>query len=246
MWVVLSLLLARSVFAQTWCGHLLHDGIGADSVTRCGKVYEPGNPVVPPGGQFPIPATTTTPQLSLRCNAALTPYLPDDLADNSSAQIIVDAPVRYQEIAGAQPLTLPSSPSDSQLFVTVSIDRKPVVSGNVPLNGSVVLPFNLSALSPRMEWYLLTCTGTLSSPKQTFTSITSSLNYIPSPPEYIGSITKIDQRTGGILTKRANTPDPYTPIFPVGYFANFGYLSNDNVLEDLKSQGYGAQFSLIE
>ncbi len=239
MRVLLLLLLAHSVLALTWSGHLLHDGIEADGVTRCGKVYDPGVPVVPPGGQFPIPATTTAPQLSLRCNAALTPYLPDDLADSSSAQIIVDALLRYQEIAGAQPLTLPSSP-DTQIFVTASIDGKPVTSGNVPLNGSVVLPFNLAALTPRTMRYNLTCTGTLSSPQQTFTSDTSYLNYIPSPPEYIGSITKIDQRTGGILTKRANTQDPYTPIFPVGYFSQFGYLAgNDGALEDLKSQGCG-------
>ncbi len=214
-------------------------------LTRCGKVYKPGLHVDPPGGQFPIPATTTTPQLSLRCNAAITPYLPDDLADSSSAQIIVDALVRHQEIAGAQPLTLPSSP-DTQLSVTVRIDGKLAASGNVPLNGSVVLPFDLSALTPRTRRYHLTCTGTLSSPQQTFTSYTSYLNYIPSPPEYIGSITKIDQRTGGILTKRANTQDPYTPIFPVGYFSQFGYLvGNDKALEDLKSQGYVPNFHVL-
>ncbi|KAI9435719.1 hypothetical protein H4582DRAFT_2167992 [Lactarius indigo] len=166
------------------------------------------------------------------------PFLPDDLADNSSSLIIVDALVRYQEIAGAKPLILPSSP-DAELSVNVFADGTPLTSGTVSLNGSVTLPFSLSALSPRSKPYSLTCTGTLSSPEQSFKSTATNLAYVPSPPGSIGSITKLDQRTGGLLVKRANTQDPYEPIFPVGFFTTFGgYLEgNDGVLETLQSQG---------
>ncbi|KAH8988393.1 hypothetical protein EDB92DRAFT_1035810 [Lactarius akahatsu] len=219
---LLSLILAPSVFAAKWCG----------------KVYKAGQAIDTPGGQFPLPVTTATPQLALRCNPALIPFLPDDLADNSSSLILVDALVRYKEIAGAQPLVMPSSP-DTELFVNVSIDGMPLTSGTVSLNGSTSIPFSLSALSPRSNPYSLTCTGALSSPKQSFTSAPTNLTYLPSPPAFIGSITKFDLRTGGLLAKRADTQESYEPVFPVGFYTQFGgYLEgNDTVLEVLKSQG---------
>ncbi|KAH9034255.1 hypothetical protein EDB85DRAFT_1026363 [Lactarius pseudohatsudake] len=226
MRILLFPLLAHSVFAGEWKGKW------------CGKEYRAGQPISPPGGQFPLPVTTTTPQLALRCNAALMPFLPDDLVDNSSSLILVDALVWYKEIAGAQPLIMPSSP-DAELFVNVSVDGMPLTSGTVSLNGSAAIPFSLSAISPRSVPYSLGCTATLSSSEQNFTSTPTNLVYLPSPPDTIGSITKLDQRTGGLLAKRAFTQDPYEPIFPVGFYTQFGgYLEgNDGVLEVLKGQG---------
>ncbi|KAH8988399.1 hypothetical protein EDB92DRAFT_1817588 [Lactarius akahatsu] len=226
MRIPLLLLLAHSVFAGEW------------KRKWCGKEYRAGQPISPPGGHFPFPVTTTTPQLVLRCNAALMPFLPDDLVDNSSSLILVDALVRYKEIAGAQPLIIPSSP-DVELFVNVSVDGMPLTSGTVSLNGSAAIPFSLSAISPRSVPYSLGCTATLSSSEQNFTSTPTKLVYLPSPPDSIGSITKLDQRTGGLLAKRAFTQDPYEPIFPVGFYTQFGgYLEgNDGVLEVLKRQG---------
>lgn len=206
---------------------------------RCGKVYEQGDPVVPPGGQFPLPEASTSPQLALRCNPGQIPFLPDDL-DTSSSVILVDALVRNQAIMGAQPLNLTSQ--NSELQVTVSLDGETLTTGNICLNGSAALPFSLSHMSPRMTPYSLTCTAvTVSSPKQTFTSIPTNLTYLPSPPDHIGSVTKLDLRTGGLLAKRAVIQEPYQPIFPVGFFTSFdGYLNdNDTALEVLKSQGYG-------
>ncbi|KAF8263246.1 hypothetical protein EI94DRAFT_1779862 [Lactarius quietus] len=155
-----------------------------------------------PWGQFPIPPVTTTPYLALRCQPALAPFLPDDVGDNSTSLIIVDALVRDQKFLQT--------------------------SGTVPLNGSTTIPFSLSDLSPRTEPYSLTCTATLSSPDQKFTSIPASLTYLPSPPSNIGSITKIDQRTGGLLVKQAGSQGPYESLFPVGFFTQFdGYLAGN-------------------
>ncbi|KAI9454681.1 hypothetical protein BJY52DRAFT_1390884 [Lactarius psammicola] len=205
--------------------------------------YKAGQAIDPPGGQFPLPVTTTTPQMALRCNPALIPFLPDDLADNSSSLILVDALVRNQEIAGVQPLAMPSSP-DAELSVSVFADGKPLTSGTVPLNGSATIPFSLSALSPRLKPYSLSCTATLPSPNQNFTSTPTNLAFLP-PPDTVDSITRLNQRTGGLLAKRARSQDPYEAIFPVGFFTQFGgYLEgNDGILEDLKSQGC-VQFSI--
>ncbi|KAH9969446.1 hypothetical protein BGW80DRAFT_1229704 [Lactifluus volemus] len=206
----------------------------------CGKVYKPGEAVVPPGGQFPLPASTTTPQLALRCNPALIPFLPDDLQNPSSNLIVVDALVRDTKVAGAESfIQPPSNDTQPQLCVSVSLDGKPLTTGTVPLGGSSTIPFSLSKISPRPEPYILSCTATLSSPKQTFTSIPANLTYLPTPPASVGSVTKLDLRSGGLLAKRGHGQETYEPVFPVGFYTNFGnYLEgNDTVLEEIKSQG---------
>ena len=209
--------------------------------TRCGKSYKTDKIYDPPDGQFPVPASLNEPQLALRCNPALFPFLPDDNdpTSTSSSVILVDAVVRTTDINGAQPLgTIPPS-RDTELLVKVFLNGENLTSGKVPLNGSAALPFNLSKLSPRIQPYDLSCNATLSSSPRTFDSVSSKLSYLPFPDASIGSFTKLDLRTGGLLAKRANDSRPYEPIFPMGFFTNIdGYLGgNRSALEELKSQG---------
>jgi hypothetical protein len=188
-------------------------------------------------GQFPIPPVTPTPQLALRCNPALEPFLPDDVGDSSTSQIIVDALVRNQEYVGAQPLIMPAS--SSPLSVNVWINGQLQASGTVPLNGSSLIPFSLSGLSPQTEPYSLHCTATLSSPQQNFTSIPASLTYLPSPPNYIGSITKIDLRTGGLLVKQVGSQVHMNHFSLLDSSRNSMviYQGTMNALQELQSQG---------
>ena len=209
--------------------------------TRCGKLYKTDKIYDPPGGQFPEPVSLNAPQLALRCNPALFPFLPDDNGptSTSSSVILVDALVRSTNINGAQPLgNIPQS-QDTELLVTVFLDGENLTSGKVPLNGSATLPFSLSGLSPRIQPYDLTCNATLLSSSRTFDSIPTKLTYLPFPDTSIGSFTKLDLRTGGLLAKRANDSKPYEPIFPMGFFTNVdGYLGgNFSALKDLKYQG---------
>jgi hypothetical protein len=207
-------------------------------------VYKAGEPVIPPGGQFPLPISTTTPHLALRCNPALMPFLPDDLQNPSVTTIIVDTFVNVNinnvTISGATFFIPPADDgAQPQLLVNVSIDGKPLTSGTVPLGGSAYIPFSLSTICPRLEPYQLSCTATLMSPEQTFTSIPTNLSYLPSPPASIGSVTKLDLRSGGLLAKRAYGQEAYEPIFPFGFYTEFsGYIEGNNtVLEDIQSQG---------
>ena len=206
--------------------------------TRCGKLYKTDKIYDPPDGQFPVPAPLNGPQLALRCNPALFPFLPDD-NDSTSTSILVDALVRTTDINGAQPLGTIPPYRDTELLVKVFLNGENLTSGKVPLNGSAALRFNLSKLSPRIEPYDLACTATLSSSPRTFDSIPSKLGYLPFPDAPIGSFTKLDLRTGGLLAKRGNDPRPYEPIFPLGFFTNIdGYLGgNRSALEELKYQG---------
>ncbi|KIP02361.1 hypothetical protein PHLGIDRAFT_130785 [Phlebiopsis gigantea 11061_1 CR5-6] len=210
--------------------------------TWCGKNYMASSPVVPPGGQFPIPATSTSPLLAFRCAPAIKPYLPEDVLTSST--FVIDAPITYSDIADAQPISLPSRGSLGSLSVTISVDGRAISTGLVPLNTTKVeLPFTLLGLSPRTEVYNVSCTAEYSSSHssklQTFLS-SAELSLLPDPPAG-RSVTKMDLRTGALLAKPATgAKGEYEPVFPIGFYTNFGgYLtSNLSVLNELKDQGF--------
>lgn len=168
------------------------------------------------GGQFPILQTFSEPHIALRCGPAVKPYLPEDLnpTDPTFVSILVDTPLTFSNISGATAFT--RSSSLSALRVTVLIDGKELISASVPVNASKhTLPFSLSSLEPRTEAYNLTCTASLGDGGEVVGS--SLLTYLPAKPDGIGSVTKIDFRSGTLLAKPATGKDgPYERIFPIG------------------------------
>ncbi|KAJ7782638.1 hypothetical protein B0H16DRAFT_1493824 [Mycena metata] len=216
--------LFASVLGQTWCN----------------KNYMASEPVTDPGGRFPIPATSSSPLLALRCGPAIRPYLPEDAAHLSSAsptEILIDTPIVFSEISSAVPITL----GPGTLDVTVSVNGKKIASGAVPLNATKhALPFSLSALKPQKGAYTLACSATFS--KQKFTA-TGLLTYLPDLPADIGSVTKFDARTGAVLARPlgGSKTAPFEPVFPIGFYTGFGNYLQPNfstVLPELKSQGF--------
>ena len=212
-------------------------------VCRCGKNYMASQPIVPPGGQFPIPAVSppSQPLLALRCMPAIKPYL----AEDSRATIVVDAVVGFKEIVGAVPVRIPRGKQDAQLDLAIEIDGKVVNKGVVGLNTTgTEFDFSITSLKPSTKPFDVTCTATLRSPgssnPQTFRSSTSLLR-LPNPPSNIGSVTKFDTRTGGFLRKDApgGKSGQWETVFPIGFYTDFGgYLAqNLSVLDELKEQG---------
>jgi hypothetical protein len=212
------------VYAQTWCG----------------KNYMSTEPVTNPGGQFPISQTFSEPHLALRCGPAVKPYLPEDLdpTDPTFVSILVDTPITFSNISGATAFRQFSSLST--LDVTVLVDGKKLASGSVPVNASKhILPFSLSSLEPRTEAYNLTCTASLGDGTEVLGS--SLLTYLPAKPAGIGSVTKMDMRSGTLLAKPPTGEEgPYERIFPIGFYTQFeGYLdSNLSISSTLKEQGF--------
>ncbi|KAG1829367.1 hypothetical protein EV424DRAFT_1382491 [Suillus variegatus] len=210
-------LLAR-VSAQTWCN----------------KHYMANQSVVPPGGEFTIPAVSDIPLLAFRCAAAIKPYLEEDVG--TPAGVLIDSPVVYSEIVGAQPIGLPAGPLSSagQLDVTVSLNGKTLVNALVPLNASAYeLPFSLDRITPQMTPYNLSCGATFLASNATSSSspqsynASAALSVLPNPTN--SSVTKMDLRTGALLVKPATgLGGEYEPIFPVGFYTTFdGYLSTN-------------------
>lgn len=188
-----------------------------------------------PGGQFPIPAATNSPLLSFRCTPAIRPYLPSDVSSSSqwsAKSILIDTPVRFSQIPGVSPITFQGG---DQLSVTVSLNGTNIASGSVPLNATNhALSFNLGSLSPNTQPHTLTCTATLGN--QTFNT-TSALTFLPEAPSSIGSVTKMDLRTGAMLAKQGGTD--YEPVFPIGFYTQYAYLAqNLSVINELKAQGF--------
>ncbi|KAG1816719.1 uncharacterized protein BJ212DRAFT_1446825 [Suillus subaureus] len=189
--------LLASVSAQTWCN----------------KNYMASQPVIPPGGNFPIAAASEDPLLAFRCAAAIKPYLEEDVG--TPAGVLIDSPVVYSEIVGAQPIGLPAGPLSS--------------AGKL----DVTLSFSLDGITPQMTPYNLSCEATYlasnstsSSSPQTY-SASAALSVLPNPTN--SSVTKMDLRTGALLAKPATgLGGEYEPIFPIGFYTTFdGYLSTN-------------------
>ena len=192
--------------------------------------------VTPPGGNFPIPSTSSTPLLSFRCAPAIRPYLPED----KDGEIIIDSLVTYTQIDGARPITLlllpPSEAGGDRLQVEITVDGKSLANGSVPLNATKYsIPFSLGPLQTRKAAYNLSCSAIYSN--QSFSAFTA-LSYLPAVVN--GTVTKMDLRSGALLAKPVGKPDAaYELVFPIGFYTSFGgYLAkNLSILNELKEQG---------
>ena len=162
------------------------------------------SPIVPPGGQFPVPAVSSKPLLAFRCAPVIKPYLPEDAS--RPAAFLIDAPLTFSEVVGAAPIDLPTFGPKGALQVTVKVNGKTLTKGLVGLNDTKVeLPFSLKGLKPHSTAFDVECSATylaLLKRPQTFTA-TTKLSYLPDSP-HGRTVTKIDLRTGALLAEPAD------------------------------------------
>ncbi|KAI0341174.1 hypothetical protein BDW22DRAFT_1359406 [Trametopsis cervina] len=225
LYASLAAILATRVHGQTWCG----------------KNYMASSPIVPPGGQFPTPATSADPLVVFRCAPAIRPYLPEDVL--TPAAFIIDTPLTHSKVVDAQAISLPAHGAPGSLAVTISVAGHILAIGNVPLNATKFeIPFTLAGLKPQSNAYDVSCSAVyapIGAKPQRFAA-SSALSFLPSPPKG-RSVTKMDLRTGALLAKPATgAGGPYESVFPIGFYTDFGgYLaSNLTLLDDLKAQGF--------
>ncbi|KAJ7084823.1 hypothetical protein B0H15DRAFT_847733 [Mycena belliarum] len=206
--------------------------------TWCNKNYLPGQPVVPPGGQFPAPELHPSPLLALRCAPIITPYLDDD----DRGGILVEAFLTFARYSGAEPIASPPDPPGAAtLDVSISAGSAVLTTGVLAFNATTELYFPLASLGRlRRQPFEIECAAAYAAPRalevQRFSAATV-LSYMPQPPA--GSVTKRDARTGALLVKPAGGA-AYEAIFPMGFYTSFdGYLDSDlSILDDLKAQGF--------
>ncbi|KAJ7704390.1 hypothetical protein B0H17DRAFT_1039508 [Mycena rosella] len=215
----LILTLVSQISAQTWCN----------------KNYLQGQPVVPPGGQFQVPGSSSAPLLVFRCAPIVTPYLEED----DEAGVLVETFVTFVQYGGAERIAEPTGAE--VLDVSISMDGSMLATAVVSFNSTSELYFPLANLSqPRKQPFRIDCTASYTSnpflETRTF-SATTALSYLPRPPS--GSVTKRDARTGALLVKPPNG-GLYEAIFPIGFYTSFdNYLESDLlILDSLKEQGF--------
>ena len=201
---------------------------------RCDKNYKKDSPIIPPGGQFPVPAASSSTLLALRCTQIYKPYVAEDVTLN--AGFIIDTTVTHTRVRGANPIVLESAVKS--VVVSISVGHELLAVGPVPMNVTKFeMPFSLAKLIPRKEPYTVSCSATYFG-NQKYTT-TASLSYLPNPSS--GSITRFDSRTGGLWTKPFDTGRDagYAPVFPLGFYTSFDdYLArNLSILDDLKARG---------
>lgn len=223
--------LIRGSLAQTWCG----------------KNYMANQSVVPPGGQFILPTRSAEPLLSFRCVPVFRPYLEEDA---KSAAFIVDTPIVYDWIAGAEPISLSGSSGGStglgSLSITISVGSIHTTA-NVPLNATgIQIPLDISTLKAQKTAYNVTCSATYSTPSSSGSQAangqifdtSSSLLYLP---DTNASVTKTDLRTGALWVRPASgNGGAFAPFVPQGFYINFDeYLAtNLSMINQLKDDGF--------
>jgi hypothetical protein len=226
--------LARSSLAQTWCG----------------KNYMANQSVVPPGGQFVLPTQSVEPLLSFHCAPVFRPYLEEDA---KSAAFVVDTPIVYDWITGAEPISVSSNSSSSSgsnglgsLSVTINVGSIHTTA-NVPLNATgIQIPLDISTLNAQKTAYNVTCSATYSAPsssgsqcanEQKFNT-SSSLLYLP---DTNASVTKTDLRTGALWVRPASGKGgAFAPFVPQGFYVNFEnhLATNLSMIDQLKADGF--------
>ncbi|TEB33895.1 hypothetical protein FA13DRAFT_1730171 [Coprinellus micaceus] len=200
--------------------------------TWCGKNYMRNQTIVPPGGRFPKPGESSSPLLTFRCSQTIRPYLPHDTTN--SPTVLVSSWISNTSYPDSVEWTPPPG------FPGPFESRKPhcVASGSIPeiptgsdpdqgrnqvVKDYYELPLDLGKLQPQKEHY------TLEFRCPTFLSF---------PGNEIGSVTKMDGRSGALLVQSNEGPGRFKEIFPIGFYTQFNnYLTNLTVLSDLKNQG---------
>ncbi|KIJ18323.1 hypothetical protein PAXINDRAFT_167512 [Paxillus involutus ATCC 200175] len=219
----------------------------AQSSTWCGKNYMPNQTVVPPDGQFQLPASSSEPLVAFRCAPVFRPYLEEDAKD---AAFVIDTPIVYKYIQGAAPISLPTSSSHSsqglgKIDVTISIGNYLHTTKEVPVNATgFEIALDISSLVAQKTPYNVSCSATYkteSSSSKTSTqyfSTNTSLLYLP---DTSSSVVKTDLRTGALWTRPADgNGGAFAPFIPQGFYIAFDqYLAkNLSLLDQLKADGF--------
>jgi hypothetical protein len=98
--------------------------------------------------------------------------------------------------------------------------------------------FSLAHLGPpRLEPYTVVLNGVTLDGLQTF-SATTSIFYLPEKPS--GSVTKVDNLTGGLLFRGAGTNGGFESVLPYGFYGDYGgYFSiNNSNVQTYYNQGF--------
>ncbi|ROV93488.1 hypothetical protein VSDG_06764 [Cytospora chrysosperma] len=198
-------------------GHLTQEAIAQD--TWCGKVYN-GSAQIIPGGFMTQPEPASDPLLDVQIATRHSIYV----GNETTAELIVDAALSYYHGSAYSAAVSTGSNGTDSLHFTVTAQGSVLVSGVVPVNTTDNLfEFDLTGLEPSTSAYAVTLTGTtLSGGNYT---AHSELFYLPD--KTTGSVVKVDRLYGSLLYRNSVTGGAFQPVFPYGYYGNYGSYFNE-------------------
>ena len=205
----------------------LHDTLTHLILSTSYPNYDPGGELYPP-----------TPSSSLLLDLKIVPRHSIYVSSETTGAFIVDAALSrihgaYYIASSGQSFKATSNASSTNALIfsiTVEGNDKPLVQNNVTINTtSNLFDFDLTSLEPRTTAYHVLLHGTTVGGNQTYTAATD-LYYLPD--KTTGSVTKIDNLNGGLLFRNNSTTSQFAPVFPFGFYTNYGgylELSLENV-----------------
>ena len=235
----------HSSFATLWvCSLLLLLSRRTTSIdTWCGKAYRPSDPATDPGGCIDKHSLSPAPVLALEIRPHVQPYLEEDV----NGAFIIDAPLSYiRSVTGGSILLKWQKALDTNLLSNVSeldlisydifrTDTGGRIFGPalVALNSSGnTVGFSLAEFKPSLIPYNISLMAS-DTAGYSYTATTQLLR-LPGRTDG-GSVTKIDNLYGSLLTKGTI----WKPLFPYSFYLNGNWLAEDpNNMARLRSYGY--------
>lgn len=191
----------------------------------CGKHYKQGQPVIHPGGRYPVPQHSDSPLLLFRCYTAISPYIH---GEDDTAAIIIDLEVTH--VAKKSTFPLHDDPTSFKVQIG-NEEHGSLVNATLQLGlkQEVVLP--LKHFEPSQQPYALQC-----SIHSTEVPVSTELFYLP-PNPYDGSVVKTDYKRSALLVR---SHDEWKPFIGFGFYTAFdNYLAkNLSILDDFVDRGY--------
>lgn len=209
----------------------------------CGKAYMSTNASFNPGGWLYAPGPSSSPLVDLQFYPRMNLYL----AGESSASLIIDAPLSYEV---GQPFCSPegyiSDASGGSSYSHFDIIKSStgeilVTDASVPVNSTGnEFKFSLSSFDASFDPYDILI-KTTSSPCDFNIHAVTQLTVLP-PRNDTGSVVKVDYLYGGLYTSYAssNSSTSWTLIFPYSYYVSWGGYLNGSLanLTSFASYGY--------
>jgi hypothetical protein len=169
--------------------------------------------------------------LNLRLDVQITPRHSVYVGSEKTAEFIVDAALSFlhgSPYSDVLPGNYGSITSDKLHFI-VRVEGDKLLANSVLINTTDnVFTFDIARLSPRTAAYPVELSGAAENTNARFTAKTD-LYYLPDKPD--GSVVKVDYLHGSLLYRNAFTKNSFRPIFPYGFYGNYGgfFVSDANL-----------------
>lgn len=209
----------------------------------CGKVYKSGFPSFDPGGQTVIPPVAEgAPLLHVQFKPRYSLYVDTETV----GEIVVNA-----ELSDYYGERLPDVHNGSRyLDFVIRLGETHLTCGSVPINSTGnTFSFPLTGITPSKLPYNLTLLAKISGSSSDVANITAwtELFYLPNKPAGGGSITRLDNLSGGVYFKNAASGNKFVPFFAYGLYAIYeGFLNDTPRIDNYAGKGLTAMTPLMQ